>query len=99
MNTRHTYPYFLQYFESITTVCLIINVFCKSCEPDNFQPVLPLLQIKTKTISCSQILQNACIVNFEENIDLLPHIHLAAHTHCEYICVIITEDRLEKLQK
>ena len=28
-----TDPYFLHIFQSNTSVCLIISVFCKSCEP------------------------------------------------------------------
>ena len=54
LNEYETDPYFLQNFQSNTTVCLIIHVFCKSCEPDI---VLAVLQIKTKTISHSQPLQ------------------------------------------
>ena len=27
-------PYFLHFFQSNMTVCLIIHVFCKSCEPE-----------------------------------------------------------------
>ena len=40
--------YFLQNFQSNTSICLIIHLFCKSCEPEI---VLPVLQIKTETIS------------------------------------------------
>ena len=55
MNARQT----LQNFKSNMTVCLFINVFCKSCE---LEPVLAVLQIKTKTISRSQSWQNAWII-------------------------------------
>ena len=44
LNEYETNPYFLQFFQSNTTVCLIIHVFCKSCEPEI---VLPVLQIRT----------------------------------------------------
>ena len=33
-----TDPYFLQIFQSNTSVCLIISVFCKSCEPALCEP-------------------------------------------------------------
>jgi len=52
LNKYKTDPYFLQYFQSNTQVCLIIRVFCKSSDPEI---VLPVLQIKTKTILWSQI--------------------------------------------
>ena len=32
LNEYETNPYFLQFFQSNTTVCLIIHLFCKSCE-------------------------------------------------------------------
>ena len=35
LNEYVTDPYFLQDFQSNTTVCLIIHMFCKSCEPDS----------------------------------------------------------------
>ena len=56
LNEYETDPHFLQNFESNTTVCFIIHMFCESCEPEI---VLAVLQIKTKTISRSQTLQNA----------------------------------------
>ena len=59
LNEYETDPYFLHFFQSNTTFCLIIHVFCKSCEPEI---VLAVLQIKTKTISRSQTLQNAWII-------------------------------------
>ena len=54
LNKYKTEPYFLQFFQSNMTVCLIIHVFCKSCKPEI---VLSVLQIKTKTISRLQTLQ------------------------------------------
>ena len=59
LNEYETYPYFLHNFHSDKTVCLIIHVFCKSCKPEI---VLAVLQIKTKTILHSQILQNGGII-------------------------------------
>jgi hypothetical protein len=56
LNEYVTDPYFLQDFQSNTTVCLIIHMFCKSCEAEI---VLTVLQMKTKTISRSQTLQKA----------------------------------------
>ena len=56
LNEYKTDPYFLQNFQSDMTVCLIIHMFCKSCEPEI------VLQIKTKTIARSQTLQNVWII-------------------------------------
>ena len=39
LNEYETDPYFLQNFKSNTTVCLIIPVLCKSCEPEIVLPV------------------------------------------------------------
>jgi hypothetical protein len=50
LNEYETDPYFLQNFQTNTKFCLIIHMFCKSCEA---KIVLAVLQIKTKTISCS----------------------------------------------
>ena len=36
-------PYFLQLFQSNTSVCLIITVFCKSCEPICELEITPVL--------------------------------------------------------
>ena len=36
-------PYFLQLFQSNTSVCLIITVFCKSCEPICEPEITPVL--------------------------------------------------------
>ena len=34
LNKYETEPYFLQFFHSNNTVCLIIHVFCASCDPE-----------------------------------------------------------------
>ena len=34
LNEDETDPYFLQFFQNNTTVCLISHMFCKSCEPE-----------------------------------------------------------------
>ena len=67
-----TDPYFLQIFQSNTSVCLIISEFCKSCElicEPEITSVLNHLENQQKNISrsvfSSQILQNA-----EINIDV-----------------------------
>ena len=33
LNKYEIDPYYIQIFQSNTSVCLIISVFCKSCEP------------------------------------------------------------------
>jgi hypothetical protein len=43
LNKYETDPYFLQIFQSDTTVCLIIFVFCKSCEPICEPEITPVL--------------------------------------------------------
>ena len=59
MNTRKVHIFSKTSKVLHTTVSLLIHVFCKSCEPEI---VLAVLQIKTKTISYSQTLQNAGII-------------------------------------
>ena len=44
LNEYQTDPNFLQIFQINTTVCLIIYMFCKSCEPDN------VLKLKLKKL-------------------------------------------------
>ena len=51
--------YFLQFFQTNTTVCLIIYVFCKNFEPKIVLKIKTTTNVKTKTIPRSQILQNA----------------------------------------
>ena len=70
--------YFLQIFQSNTTICLIIHVFCKSCEHEIvFVLICTLVEqfhvCKSYKTHESTLL---CIGNFEENIDL-SHIYLA----------------------
>ena len=43
LNKYETDPYFLQIFQSNTSVCLIISVFCKSCEPICEPEITPVL--------------------------------------------------------
>ena len=43
LNKHETDPYFLQIFQSNTSVFLIISVFCKSCEPICEPEITPLL--------------------------------------------------------
>ena len=38
LNKYETDPYILQIFQSNTLVCLIISMFCKSCEPMMWEP-------------------------------------------------------------
>ena len=38
LNKYETDPYILQIFQSNTSVCLIISLFCKSCEPMLCEP-------------------------------------------------------------
>ena len=59
LNKNETNPYFLQNFQSVTTVCLIIHVFCKAYEPEI---VFVLICRTGRTISGSQLLQNTEII-------------------------------------
>ena len=66
LNKYETNPYFLQIFQSNMSVCLIISMFCKSCESvcePEITPVLYHLENQSKTISrsvfSSQSLQNS----------------------------------------
>ena len=43
LNKYKTDPYFLQIFQSNTSLCLIISVFCKSCEPICEPEITPVL--------------------------------------------------------
>ena len=54
LNEYETNLHFLQRFQSNTTVCLIIHMFCKSCEPE----IVCFDLHSCRTISCSHILQN-----------------------------------------
>ena len=86
-----TEPYFLMIFQSNTLVCLIISVFCKSCEPICEPEITPvsyrlenLQKSKQNNLTFSvhksykkRKWTSLCIGNFEENMDP-SHIHLAA---------------------
>ena len=85
LNKYETDPYFLQIFQSNMSVCLIISVFCKSCEPicePEITPVLYHLENLQKSkqkqfhIQCSvhksyktRKWTLLCIGIFEENMD------------------------------
>ena len=60
------------------TVCLIIHVFCKSCEPEIvFVLICPLAeQFHVHRSYITRESAMSCIGNFEQNIGL-SHIHLA----------------------
>ena len=49
LNESETDPYFLQFFQSNTAICLIIHVFCKSCESE---VVFVLICILAKQFHC-----------------------------------------------
>jgi hypothetical protein len=78
MNTRQTDPYFLHFFQSNTTVCLIIQVFSKSCEPEIVFVLICTLaeQFYVRKSYKTQKSTLSYIGNFEENIDL-SHTYLA----------------------
>lgn len=65
-----TDPYFLQIFQGNTTVCLIIPLFCKSCEPEIvFVLIFTLAEqfhVQKFYKTCESTL--SCIGNFDENI-------------------------------
>ena len=73
-----TYPNFLQFFQSNTTVYLNIHVFCKSCEPEIIFVLTFTLaeQFHVRKSYKTHESTLSCIGNLEENIDLY-HIHLA----------------------
>ena len=64
------------------TVCLIIHVFCKSCDPEIvfvlISTVAEQFSVPKSYKTCELIL--LCVENFEENINL-SHIHLAVPMH------------------
>ena len=70
-------PDFLQFFQSNTTVCLIIHVFFKSCESAIVFVLICTLaeqfHVRKSYKKCESTL--SCIGNFEENINL-SHIYL-----------------------
>ena len=78
LNKYGTDQYFLQLFQSNTTVCLIIHVFCKSCDHEIVFVLICTLaeqfHVRKSYKTRESIL--SCIGNFEENIDL-SHIYSA----------------------
>jgi hypothetical protein len=76
------------------TVCLIIHMFCKSCEPEIVFVLICTIpeqfhvhksyKMRESTLSYSG--------NFEENIDL-SHIHLAVHFRKLKLCMINNSDK------
>ena len=72
LNEYKTDPYFLQFFQSHTTVCLIIPLFCKSCGPEivfvSICTFAEQFHIQKSYKTCESTL--SCIENFDENIDL-----------------------------
>ena len=78
LNKYETDPYFLYFLQSNTTVCLIIHVFCKSCEPEIVFVLICTLaeQFQIRKSYKTRESTLSCIGNFEENIDL-SHIYLA----------------------
>ena len=87
LNKYEKDPYFLHFFQSNTTVFLVIHVFCKSCEPELeivFGLICPLAEqfhvhrsYKTRESTMSYI------GNFEES-----HIHLAVYLAIFYLFYI-----------
>ena len=78
LNEYETELYFLQLFQSNTTVCLIIHVFCKSCEHEIVFVLICTLAEQFHVHKSYKMHESTlfCIGNFEENIDL-SHIYLA----------------------
>ena len=78
LNKYETDPHFLQLFQSNTTVCLIIHLFCNSCEPDIVFVLISIIPEQFHVHKSYKTGEStlSCTGNFEENIDL-SHIHLA----------------------
>ena len=78
LNKYETDPYFLQFFQTNTTVCLIIHVFCNSCEPEIVFVLICTLAEQFHVHKSYKTHESTllCIENFEENI-YLSHIYLA----------------------
>ena len=78
--------FFLQFFQTNTTVCLIIDVFCKSCkhEPEIVLKNQNSYQNQNKNIFYIHVYKSyktrkstlLCIGNFKEIVDL-SSVHLA----------------------
>ena len=58
LNEYETNPYFLQIFQSNTTVCLIIYVFCKSCKHGCEPEIVQKIKTKKTQESKGYVLQN-----------------------------------------
>ena len=78
LNKYETDQYFLQLFQSTTTVCLIIHVFCKSCEPEIVFVLIFTISEQFHVHKSYKPREStlSCTGNFEENIDQ-SHIYLA----------------------
>ena len=81
LNEYETDPYFLHFFQRNTTVCLIIHVFCKSCEPEIVFALICTLAEQFHVCKSYKTRESTllCIGNFEENMDL-SDIYLAVPT-------------------
>ena len=78
LNENKTDSDFLQYIKSNTTVCLIIHMFCKSCEPEIVFVLICTLAEQFHVHKSYKMHESTLlwIGNLEENINL-SHIHLA----------------------
>ena len=78
LNKYETDPYFLHLFQSITTVCLIIHGFFKSCELEIVFVLICTLAEQFHVCKSYKMQESTllCVGNFEENGDL-SHIYLA----------------------
>jgi hypothetical protein len=78
LNKYETDPNFLQFFQSSTKVCLIIHVFCKSCEPEVVFVLICTLAEQFQVHKSYKTRESTLswIGNLEENT-YLSHIHLA----------------------
>ena len=72
LNEYEKDPHFFQFFQNNTTVCLIIHVFCKSCEPEIVFVLICALAEQFYGHKSYKTLEStlSCIENFEENIYL-----------------------------
>ena len=82
LNKYETDQYFLQLFQSTTTVCLIIHVFCKSCEPEIVFVLIFTIPEQFHVHKSYKTRESTllCPGNFEGNINL-SHIHSAVLLH------------------
>ena len=82
LNKDETDPYFIQLFQGNTTVCLIIHVFCKSCEPEIVFVLIFTIPEQFHVHKSYKTRESTllCPGNFEGNINL-SHIHSAVLLH------------------